>query len=132
MLEKIPSSNIVDALLLKTENFCLYFLGNPPKHTKLYEARFKPSQIEIIFLSFSKVTTKELDRDLAEFFRLFSRCASLVPAAEANTCINELSKSLLTLVTHEKCKVKIRLLYALVPRISMHNFCESCLYSKSV
>ncbi|CAB3983805.1 telomere-associated RIF1 isoform X2 [Paramuricea clavata] len=50
------------------------------------------------------VTTKELDRDLAEFFRLFYRCASLVPAAEANTCIEELSNTLLTVVTQEKCK----------------------------
>lgn len=59
-----------------------------------------------MLLDIFQVTTKELDRDLAEFFRLFSRCASLVPAAEANSCI-ELSKSLLGLVTEEKCKVSV-------------------------
>ena len=46
---------------------------------------------------------KELDRDLSEFFKLFLRCASLVPAAEANACIEELSKSLLTIATQENC-----------------------------
>ena len=50
------------------------------------------------------ITTRELDRDLAEFFRLFCRCSSLVPAAEANTCIEVLAKSLLTVVTQETCK----------------------------
>ena len=59
----------------------------------------------LIIPQFLQVTTKELDRDLAEFCRLFCRCASLVPAAEANTCIEELSNTLLTVVTQEKCKV---------------------------
>ena len=62
-------------------------------------------------LNFFQVTTKELDRDLAEFFRLFCRCSSLVPAVEANSCIEILAKPLLTVVTQEKCKVNVNTLF---------------------
>ena len=54
-----------------------------------------------------QATTKELGRDLAEFFQLFARCASVVRTAEANTCIENISNNLLPVVSQEKCKVRI-------------------------
>lgn len=53
-----------------------------------------------------QVTAKELGGDLAEFFQLFARCASVVPTAEANSCIEQLSNSLLPVVSQEKCEVR--------------------------